>query len=281
MLSPLAKTPHPPQPRVDEAVSLLPEVCDTLETLLAALADDRPDRAAEPPARFHRLLLHEVRNRVNLVNLSLAQWDLRCRQNGEIDEDGSFIEAARRALASLTELVGEPDLLVPTAPPRSGAEARPLPEVFEQVVAVSRPVAGERGAAVSVGGALPDRPVDPLRMELVLLNLVLNALDHVDPDKPERWVRLAAHDNGDGEMQVQVADNGVGMSPELAARVFDEGFRREDGEETGRGLGLSIVRRTVERWGGRVWLDSRPGAGTTVWLTVAAAPGAPEGPARA
>lgn len=264
----LVAEPDPEPAVIRRAVELLPEVSETLEALLATLAGQHPAPPADGrPERYHRLLCHEVRNRANLVGLALAQWESRANADGGSDGDGPLIAAARLALDSLTEVVADPALLRSNDGGRPGSgRLRPLAEVVDQVIALAHPVAAGKGAEVAVEGLLPGRPVDRLGLELVLFNLVLNAIDHTDAAKPRRWIRLGGEQNDGGRLVLRVADNGTGMPQELADRVFDDGFERPGGDSPGRGLGLAIVRQTMERMGGRVWLESLPEQGTTVWL---------------
>jgi len=106
---------------------------------------------------------------------------------------------------------------------------------------------------------------DPAGLEHVITNLVDNALKY-SPE--ESVVRVAVFD-GDGEVLVTVADEGVGISPEDMPHIFDR-FRQASGAR-GRasvGLGLFIVRSLVEEQGGRVWADSEVGKGTTVTVAL-------------
>jgi two-component system OmpR family sensor kinase len=120
----------------------------------------------------------------------------------------------------------------------------------------------------------PDRPVelhvagpvvvrgDDARLRQVLSNLLTNAQRHTPPATPVQ-VRVA---RCGGSAVVEVADDGPGMPPDVAARVFER-FFRADASRTrasgGTGLGLSIVASLVEAHGGRVELETTPGAGAT------------------
>jgi signal transduction histidine kinase len=96
----------------------------------------------------------------------------------------------------------------------------------------------------------------------VLTNLVLNALTHAFPDKREGSIRLAARRVDPDYVEIELRDDGVGMSPDVQNRAFDPFFttRRSRG---GTGLGLHIVYNLVtQRLGGRLKLESAVGRGT-------------------
>ncbi|MEZ4236300.1 MAG: HAMP domain-containing sensor histidine kinase [Myxococcota bacterium] len=103
--------------------------------------------------------------------------------------------------------------------------------------------------------------VDATRVSQVLANLVSNAIKY-SPGGGR--IEVALEDDAD-EVGIRVTDHGVGITPDEQRRVF-EPFRRGTGKEHsgGAGLGLSVCKRIVEAHGGRIGLDSTPGAGTTV-----------------
>jgi PAS domain S-box-containing protein len=118
---------------------------------------------------------------------------------------------------------------------------------------------------------LPDSPVylllDPGKIGQVMENLLSNAVKF-SPAGGQITVRGR---RTDGDFQVTVADEGIGMDPEQAARVFEK-FYRADASTTapsGLGVGMSIVKNIVEAHGGRIWVESEPGRGTQAHLTLA------------
>ncbi|MEO8260315.1 MAG: HAMP domain-containing sensor histidine kinase [Acidobacteriota bacterium] len=140
-------------------------------------------------------------------------------------------------------------------------------------------MAAARGVAVRIGSKLPTTVLDPARLELVLLNLVSNAIKYSDPRKPERFVEITSPEpaGADQAMVLCVRDNGLGI-PEAARQDIFERFVRahaeHDGElgVTGSGLGLSIVADCVQALGGSVRCESSVGDGTTFIVTL---PGRP------
>jgi PAS domain S-box-containing protein len=114
---------------------------------------------------------------------------------------------------------------------------------------------------------LPPCRADPELLRHVLSNLVGNAVKFTRDRDPARIAVLAG--TRDGETVYRVRDNGVGFPPERAAEVFNEFTRLHDAREfEGSGVGLALVRRIVERHGGRVWAEGEVDCGATVSFTL-------------
>jgi len=107
---------------------------------------------------------------------------------------------------------------------------------------------------------------DERKVKQVLLNLLSNALKFT-PEGGRIDVRAAV---GDGVVEVSVADTGVGIAPEDQETVFEE-FRQvgtADKKVEGTGLGLALSRKFIELHGGRIWLKSQVGTGSTFTFTI-------------
>ena len=144
-----------------------------------------------------------------------------------------------------------------------------------------------RGAVVTVR-ELPSAWGDPGAIEQIFGNLIGNALNFLDPGRvgrieigacePEPEPAVASHPNEPPVLRTRtyyVRDNGLGIAAGSMSKVF-RAFQRLHGEVAkGDGIGLALVRRSVERHGGRVWVESAEGAGSTFFVVL------PEQPARA
>lgn len=107
-------------------------------------------------------------------------------------------------------------------------------------------------------------------MQQVVVNLIVNAI-HAMPDGGKLTLGTEDVDiDGKSGLVIKVSDTGVGMSSEVAERIFDPFFTTKGGE--GTGLGLSVSQKLIKRQGGSIFVDSKPGRGTTftVWLPEAA-----------
>ena len=129
----------------------------------------------------------------------------------------------------------------------------------------------ERTGAEIVVGDLPRVMADQTHLVSLFQNLMENALKYRSPDRSPR-VAVSAEAVPGGMWRFVVADNGIGVDPAYHDKIF-EIFQRLDptaGTE-GTGIGLTLCRRIVDRFGGEIGLDSRPGQGSTFWFTLRAA----------
>jgi signal transduction histidine kinase len=145
--------------------------------------------------------------------------------------------------------------------------------VVARVVDSLRGTAAQRGAAVVVGD-LPPAWADPTALEQVFANLVGNALNYLDPTRPGR-VEVGAEQGRDGEAlrTYYVRDNGLGIPRAYQDKLFLAFQRLHPGVAAGEGVGLSLVRRVVERHGGSVRFESEEGQGATFYVSFPAPPG--------
>jgi two-component system sensor histidine kinase/response regulator len=132
-----------------------------------------------------------------------------------------------------------------------------------------------------VAPAIPEHLLgDPLRLGQILTNLVNNAVKFTERGEIRLNIELIERTGEKVQLKCSVRDTGIGMTPEQSAKLFQP-FTQADMSTTrkhgGTGLGLTICRRLVELMGGRIWLESEPGSGTTfyftAWLGVGSATG--------
>ena len=129
----------------------------------------------------------------------------------------------------------------------------------------------ESGATVT-HGPLPVVSADPGQIGQVLSNLIANAIKFRSAEAPAVDIRA---ERQEGDWVLSIRDNGIGIDPQYFDRIFIV-FQRLHGiaEYPGTGLGLALCKRIVERHGGRIWVESQPGRGSTFFLTLPADPAA-------
>jgi signal transduction histidine kinase/CHASE3 domain sensor protein len=143
-----------------------------------------------------------------------------------------------------------------------------LRELVLDVVSATEALASEKRLAleVEVAADLPHGQGDERRLTQVLLNLVSNAIKFTEAGAVTIRAKVA-----DGSFLVAVSDTGVGIAEGDRERIFEE-FQQVDSSSTrkkgGTGLGLAIARRIVELHGGRIWVESTPGQGSTFAFTL-------------
>jgi signal transduction histidine kinase len=147
-----------------------------------------------------------------------------------------------------------------------------LPEATAEVMRRLRDAAEASKVRVHIDGHLPSVEVNAAAVELVLTNYISNGIKYADPKKAERKVQVSAdiRELDDGcLLVVSVRDNGLGVPPEARERLFERFFRAHEtvtGVE-GTGLGLNIVRETVESMGGSAWAEF-PDDGSVFYFSI-------------
>jgi PAS domain S-box-containing protein len=141
-----------------------------------------------------------------------------------------------------------------------------IQEVVELAKANLRIAIEENGATVFYT-ALPVVVCDPVQMTQLFQNLIGNALKYRGEAAPV--IEIGAQEQGSG-WEFSVRDNGIGIDPQYFERIFVM-FQRlhTRADFPGTGIGLAIVRKIVERHGGRIWVESTPGVGSTFRFTIA------------
>jgi signal transduction histidine kinase len=155
----------------------------------------------------------------------------------------------------------------------SGAEIRRTPVKLQEVVArVAEELKPEASAAgvriqIHIPENLPALPADPSLLERALGNLIENAIRF---NRPGGTVEVGADCSAESVV-IAVQDSGIGIAPADQPRVFEKFFRavpRDDPEHPAWGLGLAIVKTVAEWHGGKVWLESKLGQGSTFYLAL-------------
>ena len=118
----------------------------------------------------------------------------------------------------------------------------------------------------SLEAALPIVEVDPVQIQQVLINLILNAFDAMrDTPVSKRRVEIMTRENGDGAVRISVRDYGVGISDEMRSRIFEQFFTTKP---EGLGMGLAIVRSIVEEHAGTIEAENAEGEGARFHFTL-------------
>ena len=188
------------------------------------------------------------------------------RYSGKLDSDADeFINFAVDGVVRMQALIE--GLLMYSRAGTSEYEIAPVDcnEVAQATLVMMQTTIEERQAEVTIE-PLPTVPADPSQLSQLFQNLIGNAIKFVPEGTPQ--VRVSADQVGD-EWQFSVADNGIGIDSAHVDKIFAV-FQRLHGrgEYAGSGIGLAICKRIAERHGGRIWVESEPGAGSTFRFTI-------------
>ena len=124
-------------------------------------------------------------------------------------------------------------------------------------------------AAVIANSPLPVVSGDPALLLELFQNLIGNALKYSTPDVPPR-IEISCGRISDEVYEFAVRDNGIGISLANFGLIFAPLKRLHGQDVPGTGIGLAVCKRIVERHGGRIWIESQPGAGSTFHFTLPA-----------
>ena len=215
--------------------------------------------------QFAYVASHDLQEPLRAINgfSQLLAKNYKGRLDSDADEFIAFIEeAARRAQVLIRDLLtysrvgsqGKP--LVPTDCNKAldNALQNLLLTIEENNVAIERQ-------------PLPTLLGDEVQLTQLFQNLVTNAIKFRQPDTAPR-ITIGAQPR-DGTWEFSVHDNGIGIEPEYYDRIFVI-FQRLHGREQypGTGIGLAVCQKIVERHGGKIWVESQPGAGSTFKFTL-------------
>jgi signal transduction histidine kinase len=242
--------------RVAHAIEMIRQATMThFLRLSSEVVNEREDRLR----RFNRMVAHELKNRVGAIrgaaHLMGEEWLSReeaTRFQRMILENSEELNRVLHNLESLSRIETDSRRSKNVLLPQAAAEAaRQL-----------REMAQANGIEVELADRLPAVEVDAAAVELCLVNYISNAIKYSDPGKEKRTVmidgRLEPLGTKGGELVVFVRDNGLGVPVERRGNLFARFYRAHDDTVTGAegsGLGLNIVRETVESLGGRAWAE--------------------------
>jgi signal transduction histidine kinase len=138
-------------------------------------------------------------------------------------------------------------------------------ELIQEMTVLLRDAANRHSVAIraELDGALPPTIADPVQIQQVLMNLMLNGIEAMKDTSGE--LTIASKKAEDGQIQLSVRDVGIGLPGENTERIFDAFFTTK---AQGTGMGLSICRRIIESHGGKLWATANSGRGASFHFTL-------------
>ena len=240
----------------------------TLE-LRVALRTAQLRETIEGLESFNRSVSHDLRGPLGGIT-GVSRMAREALGRGDLTAADSLLAAISRQSESSTDLVTS---LLQLARSAEGAvERRPVHTValVREVADLLTGATSTRPQVVDIATDLPDLQADPALVRQVFANLLANGIKFSGSAAQPR-VEVGATRSSEGVVFF-VKDNGVGFTEAQGRELFLP-FRRLHADRfEGHGIGLTIVRRIVERHGGRLWAEGRPGEGATFWFSFAEPP---------
>jgi chemotaxis family two-component system sensor kinase Cph1 len=176
---------------------------------------------------------------------------------------GAYLDRSREGVARAQSLLGEIVEYWGTTGGRQFSRTDMEAVLRQALLSADKPIA-ERNAIVT-HDPLPAVMGDFETLTKVLRHLIGNAIEYCDTPSPRVHISSRQVDH---EWVISVADNGPGIDPAFQGRLFGA-FKRLHGKEyPGNGLGLAFCKKVIELQSGRMWMESTPGAGSTLYFTL-------------
>jgi light-regulated signal transduction histidine kinase (bacteriophytochrome) len=227
-----------------------------------ALKKAAPIASDDCLVRFNSDSLHDLSSPANQIG-TLAELILK-KYQGALDEEAEtllgFLQSSASRLQSLIGGLGTymrvaggagPARLCDTNKLLAGAKASIQPEI-------------DQSGAVVTQDPLPELYCDPNKITFTFASLIENSIKFRCEYRPEIHVSAAS---GEDNWIFSVRDNGIGIDPRHAERIFGL-FKRIQNDQPGAGVGLAISRQVVEQHGGRIWVESQLGLGATFYFSL-------------
>jgi PAS domain S-box-containing protein len=236
------------------------------------------EAASAAKSEFLSRMSHEIRTPLNAVHGFAQLLQLQMTQGSDTQTDSGQLNYVNQILHASRHLTGLVNDVLDLQQVEAGV-LRFMPQELQLVNTIAQCIAmltpQSEARHIELHSHIdPSLTItaDPQRLEQVIMNIGSNAIKY---NQMAGEVRFDAHISPDGLIELTITDTGSGMSAEQLSRLFQpfERLGRETGNVEGTGLGLIITRSLVEAMGGHMDIQSQPGAGTRVNVTLPAAPG--------
>jgi len=259
--------------RLNDAVWILMQT--TVDTFVSEYTATIESHAARLES-FNRMVSHELRQPLGTLMYALPLLKAEA-DRGDMARHDHFLKVMERNVVRLTQLMEQLEGLSRLQASRGDApdvQRTDVASVVREVARQLREMADARGVEIQLGDGMPSLVVDMARLELILMNLISNAIKYCDPAKRDRFVRIeSVSAEREDQVGIIVRDNGIGIPQANLSTVFRRFVRVHASRDSelgvgGSGLGLAIAAECAEALGGSIRVESSVGDGTSFLVTV-------------
>jgi len=224
------------------------------------------ERSNKELAEFAHVTAHDLKAPLRGISI-VADW-LAQDYAEQIDEQGrESLELLRSRVARMTNLI---DGILRYSEIGHGEQDIEMLDTHTLVEEIIEQIAPPEHIALRIEGTLPAVPGERTRLTQIFQNLISNAVKYIDKREGHVTVSAAPHEDG---WEFAVADNGPGIEAKHFARIFKMFQTLSDSDRCdSTGLGLAVVKKIVDLYGGRLWLESEMGVGSTFHFTLPVEP---------
>lgn len=226
-------------------------------------ANLKMEKSNEALQNYAHITSHDLKSPLRNVG-SFVQL-LAMKNKDRFDEkDKEYLAFAREGVKSMENTID--DLLVYSSLEKD-EPSRPVPllDVINQAIADLAVVIAEKSVTVSIEGEFPVVDGHFSRFKRLIQNLVENGIKYNTSRKPV--ITIHGKENTE-EYQISIKDNGIGLDTKYADKIFEMFQRLHDKTSySGTGIGLAMCKKIIESYGGRIWVDSKPGSGSNFYFT--------------
>jgi PAS domain S-box-containing protein len=256
-------------------IELTAEYSTSALSFFCVIADVTERKDAERyKQQVMQILSHDLKSPLTALQFSLAL--IAKGKYGALSEDGE--KMALLGEKNIDRLIGLINQMLDLPKMESNkldltlSDAK-LQQIINDAVESVRSFADQKKTAIEIDCAEISISVDQDRLFQVFVNLIANAIKYTP--NGSRIIVTGKTLPGDWLVEVRVTDNGAGIEPEHQAHIFDQFYRVQSQAQTtdGTGLGLAICKAIMEAHGGKIGVDSKPGAGASFWCHLPARAG--------